>query len=227
MAGGFLPNNTPAGVGLKRTVLRKENVFTCVTFGALFLFVISESVINPDNLATTAFLIAVSVFLLSLFKLFADVAEDINDRLTNYLRTFGQYRGYDGLKLRSLREAPESGVEAILEDMTAELKDSIRQKDELQSYRAAYLARASARKIRRALLYVYYFVFMLLFALLLLHSELTPFLEQSGLLVSVNINLLTLWSLVVVLFEVMMKGMFEKTIAALLEHKLGFRLGWY
>lgn len=178
-------------------------------------------------MATTAFLIAVSVFLLSIFKLFADVVEDINDRLTNYLRTFGQYRGYDSPKLRSLREAPESEVEAILEDMTAESKDSNRQKDELRSYRAAYLARTRARKIRRTLLYVYYFVFMLLFALLLLHSELTPLLEQSGLLASININLLTLWSLVVVLFEVMMKSMFEKTVAAVLEHKLGFRLGWY
>ena len=63
--------------------------------------------------------------------------------------------------------------------------------------------------------------------MLLTHSEMALLLEPAGLLNSNFVSILTLWSLVVVLFDVMMKTLAEKAAVPILEQKLGFELKLY
>lgn len=159
---------------MKEAILRKENVFTCVTFGALFVFIVIESVLVPENLAITAFLVAISVFLLSLFKLPADVAEDISDKLTNFLERIERSSPINRTELWELGNKTPDCADDYIDSLVAEQGCQQWAADNLRSYYAARQARAKTRKIRRGFLYAYYFVFLVLLTLLLLHSELAP-----------------------------------------------------
>ena len=71
---------------MEKAVFRKENVFTCVMFGALVLFVVVETIMAPESLPAIAFFVAISVFALSIIKVSADIAESMNDRLTTHMK---------------------------------------------------------------------------------------------------------------------------------------------
>ena len=49
---------------MKERVFIKKNVFTCVMFGAIFLFIIYESLIANTDLSILAFFIAIPTFIL-------------------------------------------------------------------------------------------------------------------------------------------------------------------
>lgn len=212
---------------LEKAIFRKENVFTCVMYGALVIFVVVESVLRPESIAVVAFLVALAVFVLSVFKVAADIAEDVNDKLTSHMRSVERWPQHKNPAFRAMREASPEDAERIIAEMAFVCKDRDLQTDRLRSYRAAYYTRAKVRVVRRSLLFCYYFVFMLLFVALLLHAELMPALGQ---FVAANpdvASVLTLWSLVVVLTEVMMKGLIEKADVPILENRLGFKLELY
>jgi len=212
---------------LKKTVLRKENVFTCVTFGALVLFVIVESLFKPEGLTIVAFAVALSVLVLSLIKLGADVAEDINDSLTGFIKDVRRQTGCNSEELNVLISTSPDNVNEAIEKMANCSKDPETRKRILRNYYSSMKTRLKTRRLRRALLYAYYAIFMLLLSFLLLHFELVPIAKESGILAAVDMNILTLWSLVVVLFEIMMKDILEKTIKAILTKQLGIQLNWY
>ena len=67
---------------------------------------------------------------------------------------------------------------------------------------------------------------MLLKILLLLHTELSTIISN-GSLGEVDLNLFTLWSLIVVLIEIMMKDIFEDIVGFFLDKKIGTNLEWY
>ena len=67
---------------------------------------------------------------------------------------------------------------------------------------------------------------MLMFLLLLLHTELSTIISN-GSLGEVDLNLFTLWSLIVVLIEIMMKDIFEDIVGFFLDKKIGINLEWY
>lgn len=212
---------------MKKTVLRKENVFTCVTFGALVLFVIVESFFKPEGLTVVAFTVALSVLVLSLIKLGADVAEDINDSLTGFIKDAKRQTGCNSEELNELISSSPDNVNETIEKMANCGKDPEARKRILRNYYSSTRTRLKTRRVRRALLYIYYAIFMLLLSFLLLHFELVPIAKESGILAAVDMNVLTLWSLVVVLFEIMMKDILEKTIKAIITRRLGIQLNWY
>ena len=98
--------------------------------------------------------------------------------------------------------------------------------ESLYQYHKARRVRKKVRKMRRAILYLYYFIFMLMFLLLLLHTELSTIISN-GSLGEVDLNLFTLWSLIVVLIEIMMKDIFEDIVGFFLDKKIGINLEWY
>ena len=66
---------------MKERVFIKKNIFTSVMFGAVFLFVLFESIFYRDNLSGIAFLISIPIFILSLIKIIIDISEDINEAI--------------------------------------------------------------------------------------------------------------------------------------------------
>ena len=71
---------------MKEKVFVKKNIFTCVMFGAIFLFILYESFASNIDLSILAFFIAVPTFFLSFIKLIVNILEDVNDKITNFLR---------------------------------------------------------------------------------------------------------------------------------------------
>ena len=213
---------------MKEKIFVKKNVFTCVMFGAIFLFVLYESIARDTDLSMLAFFIAIPTFILSLIKLIVDIAEDINDKITAFLQSTENY-GNDMIDweiLNSIRENKDGNINELVEQYCANKTEYEWVKDTLIQYHKARVSRERVRKIRRFFLYIYYSVFMLLFVLLLLHSELSV-ICMSGIFKNIDLNIFTIWSLIIVLLEILMKGIFEDLMIYCLDKRLGTNLEWY
>ena len=99
-------------------------------------------------------------------------------------------------------------------------------KDKLLQCHKARKLRRKVRKLRRGLLYVYYFVFLLMIIALFLHTELAPIITN-GPLKSVNLYLITLWSLIIILIEIMLKEIIEEAILHVLNKRIGGYGEWF
>lgn len=213
---------------MKNQIFTKRNIFTCVMFGAIFLFVLIESICFKTNLSAIAFIIAVPVFILSLLKIATDILEDINDKETNYLivseRNHFIFSDYDTAS--KIRNCDDQTVNDIIKTLTDKNQDSLYVKESLSYYYKIFKSRCRVRKVRRCLLYFYYATFLLVFVLLLLHMEITAFLSNT-LFSSLNTDLLSVWTLIIILFEIMMKPIFEKWLTCLIKKKIGIDIDDY
>ena len=68
---------------------------------------------------------------------------------------------------------------------------------------------------------------MTVLLLLLLHTELYHILSNSPFFSSINMNLFTLWSLIILLFEIMMKNIVEDIISVIIQKFIGINLEYY
>lgn len=211
---------------MKERVFIKKNVFTCVMFGAILLFIIYESLIANTDLSILAFFIAIPTFILSFLKLLVDILEDINNKITNFLKQTEENNNIEWQILDEIRENDENNVDEIIKEYMDGHPDYEWIEESLYQYHKARRVRKKVRKMRRAILYLYYFIFMLMFLLLLLHTELSTIISN-GSLGEVDLNLFTLWSLIVVLIEIMMKDIFEDIVGFFLDKKIGTNLEWY
>lgn len=212
---------------MKERVLIKKNVFTCVMFGAIFLFVLCESVFKSDTLSTIAFIIAIPIFILSLIKLVVDVLEDLNDKITSFLSDTerGDIPSWEDLDV--IRETEENTLDSVISDISPKYPEYSWVSDDLKKYFYARKTRASIRVFRRAMLYIYYSVFMIILLLLLLHTELYSLLESTAWLNSINMDLFEVWSLIIILLEIMMKDIIEDAITFIIDKKMGIDLEYY
>lgn len=213
---------------MKDQIFTKRNIFTCVMFGAIFLFVLIESICFKINLSAIAFIIAVPVFILSLLKIATDILEDINDKETNYLRVSESdhfiFSDYD--TVNKIRNCDDQTVNDTIETLIDKNQGSLYAKEALTHYYKIFKSRCRVRKVRRCLLYFYYATFLLVFVLLLLHTEITAFLSNT-LFISLNTDLLSVWTLIIILFEIMMKTIFEKWLTYLIKKKIGIDIDDY
>lgn len=212
---------------MKERVLIKKNVFTCVMFGAIFLFVLCESLFKSDTLSTIAFIIAIPIFILSLIKLVVDVLEDLNDKITSYLKDTEHRNVFSWEDLATIRDVKEDTLEDAINSITPKYTNYIGISDNLKKYFYARKTRTSIRIFRRAMLYIYYAVFMTILLLLLLHTELYSLLESTSWLSSINMDLFEVWSLIIILLEIMMKDIIEDAITYIIDKKMGIDLEYY
>ena len=212
---------------MKERVLIKKNVFTCVMFGAIFLFVLCESLFKSDTLSTIAFIIAIPIFMLSLIKLVVDVLEDLNDKITSYLKDTEHRNVFSWEDLATIRDVKEDTLEDAINSITPKYTNYIGISDNLKKYFYARKTRTSIRIFRRAMLYIYYAVFMTILLLLLLHTELYSLLESTSWLSSINMELFEVWSLIIILLEIMMKDIIEDAITYIIDKKMGIDLEYY
>lgn len=101
---------------MKERVFIKKNVFTCVMFGAILLFIIYESLIANTDLSILAFFIAIPTFILSFLKLLVDILEDINNKITNFLKQTEENNNIEWQILDEIRENDENNVDEIIKE---------------------------------------------------------------------------------------------------------------
>lgn len=204
---------------MKDRIFIKENVFTCVMFGAILLFIIYESFIMNTDLSILAFIIAIPTFILSLTKLMVDILEDINNKITDFLKQIEDRPNIGWNILNEIRLNDKNEVSDIIQIYMDEHMEQEWVAEELEQYHKARNVRNKIRKIRRAVLYFYYFIFMIMFLLLLLHTELSAFITKE--LGGIDLNLFTLWSLIVIMTEIMMKNILEEMVGIFLTKRIG------
>lgn len=213
---------------MKERVFIKQNVFTSVMFGAVFLFILFESGFYQDNLSKIAFIISIPIFILSLIKIGIDISEDINDSITSHLNWCEEYQfNYVGIfddTLEQIKNSNEYDLVDTIESIVSEKPDSECYKKDLFDYYYLIKYRETIRSIRRFFLYIYYALLMIVLTLLLLHSELYRMLDNIKWFASINMNYFTLWSLIVLLFEIMMKDMVEDIIYVAIHEFIGLDL---
>lgn len=216
---------------MKERVFVKKNIFTSVMFGAVFLFALFQSIFYDNNLSVIAFIISIPIFTLSLIKIIIDILEDINDKITAFLRNFEQRTsGIDDFSteyLNQIRSCDDATLNDIIENIisTKPTLDSL--KDDLFDYFHSIKKRKTIRFCRRFFLYIYYTMLMLVLLLLLLHTELYNFLINCPIFSSINIDLFTLWSLIIILFEIMIKNIVEDIISVCIQKLTGVNLEYY
>lgn len=204
---------------MKDKIFLRKNIFTCVMFGAIFLFVLYGSFSSNIDLSVVAFFIAIPTFLLSFIKLIVDILEDINDKITKLLANIERNNSINNTLLYKIRL--NNNIDEILKENSDEW---LRKK--LLEYKRARRIRKNVRRIRRLFLYIYYMIFMLMFVVLLLHSELATYVTD-GILCKMDLNIFTIWSLIIVLSEIMMKDFVEDIIVYVIDKSMKINLSWY
>lgn len=216
---------------MKERVFIRKNIFTTVMFGAVFLFVLFESIFYRHNLSGIAFLISVPIFILSLIKIIIDILEDINDKITSFLRNIENYPTYNPdfswEYLEQIRECKDITFKETIENIISDKPHLDYLKDNLFNYYYSRKYRKTIRSCRRFFLYIYYALLMIVLLLLLLHTEVYHFLNNSPFFSSINMDLFTLWSLIILLFEIMMKNIVEDIISIIIQKLIGINLEYY
>ena len=216
---------------MKERVFIRKNIFTTVMFGAVFLFVLFESIFYRHNLSGIAFLKSVPIFILSLIKIIIDILEDINDKITSFLRNIENYPTYNPdfswEYLEQIRECKDITFKETIENIISDKPHLDYLKDNLFNYYHSRKYRKTIRSCRRFFLYIYYALLMIVLLLLLLHTEVYRFLNNSPFFSSINMDLFTLWSLIILLFEIMMKNIVEDIISIIIQKLIGINLEYY
>ena len=88
----------------------------------------------------------------------------------------------------------------------------------VQNYKTCFDMRKTFRCVRRALLWMYYIIFMLILVILLLRTEISNVINVDSIKL-LGTNILTMWSLVIILVEIMMKDIIEQIIINFLTKK--------
>ena len=200
-------------------------------FGAVFLFVLFESISYNNNLSGIAFIISIPIFILSIIKVIIDILEDINDKITTYLKNMEHQSGYSYSltweDLTQIRSCSDSTLNNVIENIISNEPDLSHLKDDAFKYYHSRKHRKAIRSCRRFFLYIYYAMLMLVLLLLLLHTELYHLLSYSPIFSSINMDLFTLWSLIIILFEIMMKNIVEDIISVCIQKITGINLEYY
>lgn len=212
---------------MKERVLVKKNVFTCVMFGAIFLFILCESIFKSDMMSMIAFIIAIPIFILSIIKLVVDVLEDLNDKITSYLSSEENGRIPSWEDFDRVRETEEKDIDNVAKEIANKHSEYPFVEREIKQYFYARKTRETIRKFRRFMLYIYYLVFMIIMVLLLLHTELYALIESNGWFNGINMDLFEVWSLIIILLEIMMKDIIEDIITYVIDKSLGLSLEYY
>lgn len=212
---------------MKERVLIKKNIFTCVMFVAIFLFVLCESLFKSENLSIIAFIIAIPIFILSLIKLVVDILEDLNDKITSFLKDEELGNIPSREEFDTVRDVKEENLNDVIIGIADKYQEGAWINDKLKQYFYARKTRASIRKFRRGMLYIYYSVFMVILLLLLLHTEIYELLESNLWLTQINMDLFEVWSLIIILLEIMIKDIIEDAISYVIYKKVDVDLEYY
>lgn len=216
---------------MKKRVFIKKNIFTSVMFGAVFLFALLESVFYSHNLLGIVLLISIPIFILSLIKIIIDISEYINDKITSFLSDVEHNLtcndDFSREYLNQINKCNDNTYKDTIENIISYKPNLNPLKDDLLNYYLSSKYRKNIRSFRRLFLYIYYAMLMIVLLLLLLHTELYNLLSNNPFFSSINMDLFTLWSLIILLFEIMMKNIVEDIILVIIKKFIGINLEYY
>lgn len=199
----------------------KKNVFPCVMFGSVLIFVLIETLYFKENVGLFSFIIAVPVFISSILKTLSNGLESINDKLTNFIEKIKKWPDITYEMLDAVRLANKQEKNKIIGNLT---KD-INLQETLEQYKKAFSVRQKIRKARKVLLFLYYFLLMLTLVLLFLREDIYLILSQ--IFSEANTEILAIWSFVVILFEIVMKDVVEDLFVSLTHKLIGINYDYY
>lgn len=205
-----------------RSIFRKESVFTCLTFGAIFIFAVVQTINPDDDLALIACMLSIFIFLISILKLVVTILEDIIEKETEVLKQEEEYGLFNyeyGVlsyeKIWDIRNSKSSIPEDILSEVKAK-ENAENNLHKIKRYKTCFDMRKVFRSIRRVSLWIYYAIFGIILVALLLRTEISSAINIDSVRL-LDTNIITMWSLVIILIEIMMKDIIEQIIINVLE----------
>lgn len=203
----------------------KYNAFNAVLFGSVFLLALVRTFIFKDDMMIIANVLGVLTFIFSLINGIVNMLDEIikfEDEQLEYEKDYITIEDEDcesedededckrwelwynfhekyfskKMKIEDLRECLVS--DCISEDNISVIINGCAIRNKMRIH----------RKIRRIFLYGYYFIVMLMLLYLFLASDLNPYLKEFSL------GEWTLWSFVIILFEILLKDSISDAIAS-------------
>ena len=181
----------------------KENAFNAVFFFSILLFAILKSIIYPDELSQISLMLSVLIALLSVVDLFIKSLETIindQDKKTTeavyYLSA--KYNKDDVVfSFTSIQKINKKEFSYYLLSVENILQNQY-DKDQLILYWEITKVKFTFRKARRILLYLYYCLLITVTLLLMFSTNISDWCK------SIEFPDLTIWSFIIILFELLL-----------------------
>lgn len=206
------------GVKEMHKVLKKENVFSCVTFGAILVYAIVQTHISSEYLPLTVCLLSIVTLGLSILQLGINIFEDIIDKQTKLLKEREEFWKNSEF-VTELREYDNKEIGIFIHhiaDMIDEEELWKYSKEDVKEYKDCYEIRKLFRIWRRVILFIFYALTMLVLIILLLRVEIFEVMRAYDIQIF-DTSVLTIWSLVVMLLEIMTKDFIEDILIVIFE----------
>lgn len=203
----------------------KENMLNTIVFSSVLLMTIIKSVINVESLKSLTFVLSLLLLLWSIANTIISILEKINDMMTENLESLEESISFETAddfckKYLNKTSKYETGF-SFLQKCTKSIFNRVKFPNEgLNSIIALYWQYAYERKkirlIRRILIYFSCFFMILLLTYLFVASDI------NGIFKIENYDL-TIWTLIIVLFEFLIKEPFTKAVIAIEKKKCAKR----
>lgn len=194
----------------------KENMLNSIVFTSVLLMAIIKSILNFESLKLLTFTLSILLLLWSITNTIISILERINDMMTENLSSLEDLLGYEtaedfckkNLNKKSDYENPFLYIQKYSKKMLKKAKIPHESPNSIIClyWQYAY-ERNRIRIIRRALIYFSCFLMILLLTYLFVASDINGYFKIS------NYDL-TIWTLIIVLFEFLIKEPITKAIIA-------------
>ncbi|MBQ8228978.1 MAG: hypothetical protein IJZ88_08195 [Clostridia bacterium] len=184
-----------------RTFFNKSNAFNAVFFLAVFVLALIRTFIFKDDTLTIATILGVLTFVFSILNTITNIFDAIIKCESENLINMGDF-WYELAELCSEFDFDYNKVCEKLKKETPTVYDF----ENVVEFCLIKKKLNKQRKWRRIFFYVYYFVLSLMLIYLFIASDLSPYMN------GVNLGEWTLWSFVIILFEILLKDAIAESI---------------
>lgn len=204
-----------------KKIFSKQNILPFLTFGSILISTIVFSFEKIDSIDLVTGILSIIIFFMSIVQSVVAVMEDINDALTNKLISDENDKGeIRKIGIRKIRDADDNQLKEIIIQSGID-KDYVIKG--FYTYKKSLEIRKGIRFWRRIMLFIFYIIFMLMFVVLILHYEIILMFNNLG-VNNINDGIITLWTLVIFVFEIIMKDKFKMIIREIFAKKYNIYL---
>lgn len=203
----------------------KENMLNSIVFTSVLLMATIKSILNFESLKSLTFILSVLLLLWSITNTIISILERINDMMTENLSSLEELIGFESAenfckKHLNKKSDYESAFLFIQKCSKRSFEKAKFSHKNLDSIICLYWQYAYERKririIRRVLIYFSCFLMILLLTYLFVASDINEFFKIK------NYDL-TIWTLIIVLFEFLIKEPFTKAIIVFVKKRCAKR----
>lgn len=197
---------------------RKENMLNTIFFSALLIMVIAKTILNSESLKEITFIISILLLVWSIINIVVSVMEEINDDLTENIKCIEGYIDYSSLSETFAERHMNGNVFYLIQNSTKEdikkinFSDS-EVKNDVREYWQFANKRKFIRKLRKIFIFLSCIDLILMISYLFLANDINKYLPIS------NYDL-TIWTLLLVFFEFMIKRPLTNSIISVIIKKI-------